>query len=106
MPRRKFPNQYVEENPQSGTRVPSEFRPQIYMNAQTKPKVVVFSDHLLYPSETFIRAQGLALAEFERVFAGSRLVPGGLELPVDRTYVISQGGIAGRIHEGAFKLFG
>jgi colanic acid/amylovoran biosynthesis glycosyltransferase len=75
------------------------------MNAFAKPKVVVFSDHLLYPSETFIRAQAYALSEFEPVFAGSRRVQ-GLELPKDHTYTISQGDFAGRLHEGAFKLFG
>ena len=75
------------------------------MNASAKPKLVVFSDHLLYPSETFIRAQAYALSEFEPIFAGSRRVQ-GLELPRDYTYVISQGDFAGRVHEGAFKLFG
>jgi colanic acid/amylovoran biosynthesis glycosyltransferase len=69
------------------------------------PKVVVFSDQLLHPSETFIRAQARALSEFEPVYAGSRRVP-GLELPKDHTYIISQGDFAGRIHEAAFKLFG
>jgi glycosyltransferase involved in cell wall biosynthesis len=69
------------------------------------PKVVVFSDHLLYPSETFIGAQARALSGFEPVYAGSRRVP-GLELPKDHTYVISQGDFAGRLHEAAFKLFG
>jgi glycosyltransferase involved in cell wall biosynthesis len=75
------------------------------MNASAKPKVVVFSDHLLYPSETFIRAQAYALSEFEPVFAGSRRVQ-GLELPKDHTYTISHGDFAGRIREGIFKLFG
>lgn len=75
------------------------------MNPIEKPKVVVFSDHLLYPSETFIRAQALALSEFEPVFAGSRRVP-GLDLPEERTYITSHGDLVGRIHEGAFKLFG
>lgn len=75
------------------------------MSSSAKPKAVVFSDHLLYPSETFIRAQALAFSEFEPVFAGSRRVP-GLDLPEDRTHVISQGDVVGRLHEGAFKLFG
>jgi colanic acid/amylovoran biosynthesis glycosyltransferase len=69
------------------------------------PKVIVFCDHLLSCSETFIRAQAWALSEFEPVYAGSRRVP-GLDLPMDRTYVISQGDFAGRVHEAAFKLFG
>jgi colanic acid/amylovoran biosynthesis glycosyltransferase len=75
------------------------------MSAFAKPKVIVFSDHLLYPSETFVRAQALSLSEFEPLIVGSRRVR-GLELPVECTYVISQGDLAGRIHEGVFKLFG
>jgi colanic acid/amylovoran biosynthesis glycosyltransferase len=75
------------------------------MNTFAKPKVVVFCDHLLYPSETFIRAQALACSEFEPVFAGSRLVQ-GLGLPKERTFIISRGDPVGRVHEAAFKLFG
>lgn len=70
-----------------------------------RPKVVVFADHLLYPSETFIRAQASALSGFEAVYAGSRRVP-GLDLPEEITHIISRGDLVGRIHEGVFKLFG
>jgi colanic acid/amylovoran biosynthesis glycosyltransferase len=70
-----------------------------------KPRVVVFSDHLLYPSQTFIRAQAEALSEFEPVYAGSRRVR-GLNLPEQRTYIINQGNLSGRLHEITFKLFG
>lgn len=65
----------------------------------------MFSDHLLYPSETFIRAQTNALSQFEPVYAGSRRVA-GLDLPQDRIYTINQGQIKGRLEEFAFKLFG
>src|SRR6266851_1631091 len=75
------------------------------MNVAAKPKVVIFSDHLLHAVETFIRAQADALTEFEPVFAGSRRVP-GLNLPSDRTYTIYQGDFVGRLQEVAFKLFG
>jgi colanic acid/amylovoran biosynthesis glycosyltransferase len=75
------------------------------ISSSAKPMVVVFSDHLLYPSETFIRAQALACSEFEPVFAGSRLVR-GLDLPKERTFIISRGDPVGRVHEAAFKLFG
>jgi colanic acid/amylovoran biosynthesis glycosyltransferase len=75
------------------------------MTTNGKPTVVVFSDHLLYPSETFIRAQAQALRRFVPVYAGSRRVP-GLELPKECTYTISQGDLAGRLHEVMFKLFG
>jgi colanic acid/amylovoran biosynthesis glycosyltransferase len=70
-----------------------------------QPTVVVFCDHLLYPSETFIRAQAQALRRFTPVYAGSRRVP-GLNLPMDSTYTISEGNLAGRIREVFFKLFG
>jgi colanic acid/amylovoran biosynthesis glycosyltransferase len=70
-----------------------------------KPKVIVFSDHLLYPSETFIRAQASALSAFEPVYAGSRRVK-GLDLPERQTYTINQGGARGRLSEFAFKLLG
>lgn len=75
------------------------------MTAFEKPKVIVFSDHLLYPSETFIRAQAGALSQFEPVYAGSRRVA-GLDLPPDRTYTINQGQAKGRLEEFAFKLLG
>lgn len=75
------------------------------MKAQAKPKVVIFSDHLLYAVETFIHAPAHALTEFEPVFAGSRRVP-GLDLPNERTYTINQGDFVGRLQEAAFKLFG
>jgi len=75
------------------------------MGAAAKPKVIVFVDHLLYPSETFIRAPAMAFTEFEPVFAGSRRVA-GQDLPEERTYTISKGDLAGRAHEAAFKLFG
>jgi len=46
------------------------------MSAYAKPKVIIFCDHLLYPSETFIHGQASALSRFEPVYAGSRRVPG------------------------------
>ncbi len=75
------------------------------MTFESKPKVIVFSDHLLYPSETFIRAQASALSTFEPVYAGSRRVK-GLDLPEQQTYTINRGGARGRLNEYAFKLLG
>src|SRR4029077_10351542 len=75
------------------------------MTAGFQPKVVVFCDHLLYPSETFIRAQGQALRRFTAVYAGSRRVR-GLDLPHESTYTISCGDAIGRAGEVLFKLFG
>jgi colanic acid/amylovoran biosynthesis glycosyltransferase len=70
-----------------------------------KPKVVIFCDHLLYPSETFIQAQVGALREYEPVFAGSRRVP-GLELPAEKVYLVNEGGPFAKFHEIRFKVWG
>jgi colanic acid/amylovoran biosynthesis glycosyltransferase len=70
-----------------------------------KPKVVIFCDHLLYLSETFIRAQAQALQQFAPVYAGSRRVC-GLDLPEASTHIISDGSFGGRVSEAVFKLFG
>jgi colanic acid/amylovoran biosynthesis glycosyltransferase len=75
------------------------------LNPLAKPKVIVFSDHLLYPSETFIRAQASALTQYESVYAGSRRVP-GLDLPSKQTYTVNRGGAGGKLGEIAFKLLG
>jgi colanic acid/amylovoran biosynthesis glycosyltransferase len=69
------------------------------------PTVVIFCDHLLYLSETFIRAQAQALRQFFPVYAGSRRVA-GLELPEGSSYTINPGDTAGKIREVIFKLFG
>ncbi len=70
-----------------------------------KPKVIIFSGHLLYPSETFILAQASALREYEPVFAGSRRVP-GLELPSEKVYTVNRGGPFARLEEIRFKISG
>lgn len=75
------------------------------MTMASRPTVVIFCDHLLYLSETFIRAQGEALRQFSPVYAGSRRVA-GLELPAGRCYTINSGSTAGRMREVVFKLFG
>jgi glycosyltransferase involved in cell wall biosynthesis len=70
-----------------------------------KPKVIIFSDHLLYPSETFIKAQAGALCEYEPVYAGSRRVA-GLALPQEKVYTVNTGGPLGKFHELRFKILG
>jgi glycosyltransferase involved in cell wall biosynthesis len=75
------------------------------MDASPKPRVILFCDHLLNPTETFIRDPALAFSEFDPIFAGSRLIR-GLDLPKERTYVISNGDLVGRIHEAIFKVYG
>jgi colanic acid/amylovoran biosynthesis glycosyltransferase len=75
------------------------------MTTASRPTVVIFCDHLLYLSETFIRAQGQALRQYSPAFAGSRRVA-GLELPASSCYTINSGTTAGKIREVVFKLFG
>ena len=70
-----------------------------------KPTIIVFCDHLLYPSETFIQAQAGAIREYEPVFAGSRRVP-GLELPKEKVYLVNRGGPFAKFHEIRFKIWG
>ena len=68
------------------------------MSADIQPTVVIFCDHLLYPSETFIRAQAQSLLRYKPVYAGSRRVR-GLELPSESTYTVSGGGVNGKARE-------
>jgi glycosyltransferase involved in cell wall biosynthesis len=75
------------------------------MNMAGKPTVIIFSEHLLYPSETFIQAQAGALCEYEPVFAGSRRVR-GLELPQEKVHLVNRGGPFARFHEIRFKIWG
>jgi len=75
------------------------------MSAYAKPKVIIFCDHLLYPSETFIHGQVSALSRFEPVYAGSRRVA-GLDLRGEQIHVINHGDIWGKCREFSFKLAG
>ncbi len=75
------------------------------MNLVAKPKVIIFSGHLLGPSETFIKAQASALCEYEPVYAGTRRVA-GLELPQEKVYTVNPGGLLGKFHELRFKILG
>jgi len=70
-----------------------------------KPKVIIFSDHLLGLSDTFIKAQASALCEYEPVYAGSRRVA-GLELPQEKVYTVNPGDLLGKFHELRFKILG
>lgn len=69
------------------------------------PTAVIYCDHLLYASETFIRAQASALKRFFPVYAGLRRVK-GLELPKEQTHVIYTGNSVSRLRELVFKLWG
>lgn len=70
----------------------------------TGPCVVVYRDHILPASETFILAQTAAYTRYRPVLAGSRRVPGlDPEVPV---LVVNAGGVGGRLREIAFKATG
>jgi colanic acid/amylovoran biosynthesis glycosyltransferase len=71
----------------------------------TCPTAIIYCDHLLYASETFIKAQAGALKRFFPAYAGLRRVK-GLELPKEHTHVINSGDTIGRVRELAFKLWG
>jgi colanic acid/amylovoran biosynthesis glycosyltransferase len=71
----------------------------------SKPHVVLFSSLLLPPSQTFIKAQGEQLQKFTPYYVGSRSVE-GLPLPPERTRVINQGGLVGKVEESWFKVSG
>jgi len=65
--------------------------------------ILIYRDHLLPPSETFVLAQGEALTEFTAYYVGSRLV-GGLRTPPEHTFVINNGNVSGWFYEIAFKV--
>ncbi|CAN5646118.1 glycosyltransferase [soil metagenome] len=70
-----------------------------------KSVVLVYRDHLLSPSETFIMRQAEALKEFVPYYVGSRRVE-GLPLPEDRTILVNRGGFLGKLSEMAFRFRG
>ena len=67
--------------------------------------LIIFSDHLLYPSETFIRSQAEAMQRFVPYYVGSRRVH-GVQTPADRTLLLNRGSALGRLREIPFKLWG
>jgi len=71
-----------------------------------RPVVVIYKDKLLPVSQTFVRAQGEALQHYVPVYAGARLVAGGLALPEGRWTVVNEGGWRGRVAEEAFYHLG
>jgi colanic acid/amylovoran biosynthesis glycosyltransferase len=75
------------------------------VNMAGKPKVIIFCDHLLYPTETFIHGPVTSLSEYDPVFAGSRRVA-GLELPSEKIYTVNRAGPLARFHEIRFKISG
>lgn len=75
------------------------------MLVEQKPNVIVYRDHLLPSSETFIRAQGEGLQRFQSFYVGLRSEnSNGLALPADRTYVLNSGGPLGYCREYMLKF--
>lgn len=70
-----------------------------------EPTVIIYRDHLLPPSETFVRSQAEALQHFTPYYAGSRLEQ-GLVLPKERTLVVNRGGLLGKVSEATYKIWG
>lgn len=73
-----------------------------------KPVVLIYTDRMLAPSETFIRSQAEALVRFTPVYAGSRAYgPKGLDLPKERLMLINKtGSRLGRVWEIPHKSIG
>jgi colanic acid/amylovoran biosynthesis glycosyltransferase len=71
----------------------------------TKPHVVFFAGNLLPSSETFIKSQGDQLKFYKPYYVGSRFIQ-GLNLPLEQTIVVNNGGTIGFIQESLFKMWG
>lgn len=73
----------------------------------TRPRVLVYRDHLLPLSETFVVNQTLGLESFEAFLVGSKTgPPPRIALPEDRLRLLNRGGRRGFLREVLFKFFG
>jgi glycosyltransferase involved in cell wall biosynthesis len=70
-----------------------------------RPPIIIYRDHLLRYSEIWVRSQGEALRDFRAYYAGSKH-RSDVEMPRERTFLVSDGGYRGRVAEGLFKVFG
>lgn len=68
--------------------------------------MLVYKDKLLPRSQTFVRGQAEFLAHFQACYVGARKVPGSLELPRDREFVLNRGDLVGKVREGLFRHAG
>lgn len=72
-----------------------------------RPRVLVYRDHLLPLSETFVVNQTFGLERFEAFLLGSKPAhPPRRELPRDRMRLLNVGGPEGLVREILFKFFG
>ncbi|WP_420593599.1 glycosyltransferase [Deinococcus sp.] len=67
--------------------------------------IVVYREHLLYYSETFILTQTEAIRRFKPYYVGTRRVQ-GIATPPERTIVINQGNRIGQLAEAWYKASG
>ena len=74
------------------------------MSFPIKPKVIIYENHLLGLTETFVQAQTSALSQFEAVYAGLRR-EAGLDCK-EQIHLLNQGGFWGNCRELGFKLTG
>jgi hypothetical protein len=69
-----------------------------------QPPVLIYRDHLLRYSEIWVRSQGEALRGFRAHYAGSKR-RSDVEMPRDRTFLVNDGGPAGRAAEVSRRLW-
>jgi len=75
------------------------------MTSAIKPKVIIYENHLLGLTETFVHAQASALSQFEPAYAGSRKDV-GLDVHKEQMLLLNEGGFWGNCRELGFKLTG
>lgn len=73
------------------------------MNNQ--PTAIIYKQQLLPYSETFVQNQAEALQNFQPYYVGSRILKNGLSTPKERTLVVNQGGLLGKIDEINSKIW-
>lgn len=71
-----------------------------------RPVIVIYKDKLLPRSQTFVRAQAEALANYLTVYAGAELVADGLPLPEGRWTAVNEGTWLGRVEQSMFYRMG
>lgn len=74
------------------------------MISPIKPKVLIYENHLLGLTETFVQAQTSALSQFEPVYVGLRR-ESGLDIK-EQMHLLNSGGLGGNCRELGFKLTG
>ncbi|NET33472.1 MAG: glycosyltransferase, partial [Cyanothece sp. SIO1E1] len=76
------------------------------LNSNTlNSNILIYCDHLLPYSATFVRSQAAALHSFTPYYVGSRLIS-GLPLPPERTLVVDPGNWVGKVEALTYKLWG